>query len=154
MIVPYTTADGRRQLLDTIGGAVEHLAASLASLTEAYEMLDESSGDRLEQQLFRPVGTAYGQLKRAHGEFAERHGLSVGAFADPVPGAPSLGARGFIDSAVAAIASADRELGTLQDSMLPVEVGDATLRHDLEQVRERLGGLGGRARELERTLGR
>jgi hypothetical protein len=38
--------------------------------------------------------------------------------------------------------------------MLPVEVGDQELRADLEHVRSLLGGLGARARELERTLGR
>jgi hypothetical protein len=38
--------------------------------------------------------------------------------------------------------------------MLPVEVGDTALRADLEQIRSLLGGLGARARELERTLGR
>ena len=38
--------------------------------------------------------------------------------------------------------------------MLPVEVGDAELRAGLMDVRELLGGLRERARELVRTLGR
>ena len=54
----------------------------------------------------------------------------------------------------AAIGEADRLLATLQDSMLPVEVGDAELRADLEQMRTLLDGLGSRAREIVRTLGR
>ena len=37
---------------------------------------------------------------------------------------------------------------------LPVEVGDAELRAGLADVREQIGGLAGRARELIRTLGR
>ena len=55
--------------------------------------------------------------------------------------------------AVEAVASVDSALATLQDSMLPIEVGDADLRAGLQQVRELLGGLSGRARELVRTLG-
>ena len=45
-------------------------------------------------------------------------------------------------------------LATLQDSMLPVEVGDPELRAGLSAVRESIGPLPGRARELLRTLGR
>ena len=52
------------------------------------------------------------------------------------------------------IGDADRLLATLQDSMLPVEVGDAEVRADLEQIRTLLDGLGRRAREIERTIGR
>jgi hypothetical protein len=62
--------------------------------------------------------------------------------------------KGFLDSAVQAIGDADRLLATLQDSMLPVEVGDAELRADLEQVRLLLGGLSTRAREIVRRFGR
>jgi hypothetical protein len=70
------------------------------------------------------------------------------------PGAPSLGVRGLLDSAVEAVAKADSALATLQDSMLPVEVGDAELRAGLEEVRRLVADLRGRARELMRTLGR
>ena len=63
-------------------------------------------------------------------------------------------ARGLIDSAVEAVARADGGLGGLQDSMLPIEVGDAQLRAGLEEVRVLLGEVGERARRLERTLGR
>ena len=71
-----------------------------------------------------------------------------------MPGAPSKGAKGFLEAAVQAIVSADSTLATLQDSMLPVEVGDPELRAGLEQVRELLGHLSTRAHELVRTLGR
>ncbi len=69
-------------------------------------------------------------------------------------GAPSTGVKGFIDAAVDAAGRADGELAALQDSMLPVEVGDAELRAGLQEVRELIGELRGRARELVRTLGR
>ncbi len=152
--MPYTTADARQQLLDTVADAADALGSALASLSEAYELLDEGNADAVEEALFRPVQLAYGRARRAHGEFAERHGLPGRTFAPAAAGAPSKGARGFLDSAVVAIGDADRLLATLQDSMLPVEVGDAQLRADLEDVRTLLHGLSGRARELERTLGR
>jgi hypothetical protein len=152
--VPYTTADARQQLLDQVGEASDKLAAAISSLSEAYEMLDEHNADVVEETLFRPVQQAYARARRAHDGFAERHGLPSREFESAVVGAPSHGAKGFLDSGVAAAADADRLLATLQDSMLPVEVGDAQLRADLEHVRSLIAGLGGRARELERTLGR
>jgi hypothetical protein len=150
----YTTADARQQLLDTVAEAAEKLGAALSSLSEAYERLDERNADAVEEALFRPTQMAYGRARRAHAAFAERHGLPGRTFEAAIAGAPAKGAKGFLDSAVSAIADADRLLATLQDSMLPVEVGDVELRADLEQIRSLLGGLGGRARELERTLGR
>jgi len=150
----YTTADGRHQLLDTLAQATEELGLALASLSEAYERLDESTAERLEQELFRPVQTAYGRAKRTHAEFAERYGLGADDFQPAIPGAPSRGVRGFLDDAVNASAAADATLATLQDSMLPVEVGDPELRAGLEEVRALLAHLGARAHELVRTLGR
>jgi hypothetical protein len=152
--VPYTTADGRQQLLDTVAEAADSLGAALAALSEAYEQLDENSADAVEEQLFRPVQMAYGRAKRAYAGFAERHDLLGRAFKQAGMGAPSHGVKGFLDSAVQAIGEADRLLATLQDSMLPVEVGDAELRSDLEQVRWLLDGLSTRAREIVRTFGR
>ncbi|HLM85816.1 MAG TPA: hypothetical protein VK272_06475 [Solirubrobacteraceae bacterium] len=152
--MPYTTADARQQLLDTLAEAADKLGGALAALSEAYEQLDEHNADAVEQQLFRPVQLAYGRARRAHASFAERAGLPGRTFASAVPGAPSTGIKGFLESAVAAIGDADQLLATLQDSMLPVEVGDTALRAELEQVRGLLDGLGGRARELMRTLGR
>jgi hypothetical protein len=152
--VPYTTAEGREQLLDTVAEAADALGTALAALSEAYEQLDENSADAVEEQLFRPVQMAYGRAKRAHSGFAERHDLQGRAFEQAGMGAPSHGVKGFLDSAVQAIGEADRLLATLQDSMLPVEVGDAELRGDLEQVRLLLDGLSTRAREIVRTFGR
>jgi hypothetical protein len=150
----YTTADARRQLLDTLAEAVEEIGFALASLGEAYEQLDEQKADTLEQELFRPVQMAYGRAKRTHAEFARRHGLPERAF-EPAPrGAPSRGAKGFLSSAVEAVGKADSALATLQDSMLPIEVGDAELRAGLQDVRRLIGDLRGQAHQLLRTLGR
>ena len=150
----YTTLEGRQDLLDTLAGAIDDIGLALASLGAAYEQLDEPTADRLEEQLFGPVQVAYGRAKRTHTEFARRHGLTSRAFETPSPGLPSTGAKGFIEGATNAAARADTALAALQDSMLPVEVGDAELRAGLMDVRELLGGLRERARELVRTLGR
>ena len=152
--MPYTTADARQGLLDTVASAVEQLGVALAALGEAYERLDEQSAERMEEQLFRPVQLAYGRSQRTYAGFAERHTLPGRAFPPAPATAPSAGVRGFIDAASAAIADADATLAELQDSMAPVEVGDGELRDGLREVRELLGPLGAAAREFIRTLGR
>jgi len=152
--VTYTAAEARQQLLDTLGYAVELLAGAIASLTEAYEQLDEHNADVLETRLFRPLQAAYGRAQRAHTAFAERAGMPARSFQAATAPAPSLGARRLIDDAVTGARDADGRLAALQDSMLPVEVGDEELRADLVQVRRLLDGIGTYARELERTLGR
>jgi hypothetical protein len=153
-VMPYTTAQARQQLLDTVAQAAEELGIALASLGEAYEQLDEANAERLEQEIFRPVQIAYGRAQRAYKEFADRHRLPGHTFAPPSPGAPSHGVKGFLDGAVEAVGKADSALATLQDSMLPIEVGDAELRASLEQVRKLLGDVRGRAHRFVRTLGR
>jgi hypothetical protein len=151
----YTSAEARQELLEAFAGAIESMGVALAALGAAYEQLDERNADRLEAELFGPVQRALGRAKSSHAQFAGRHGLTRRAFeASASPGIPSTGAKGFIDNAVDAVADADEALAELQDSMLPAEVGDPELRGALAEVRELLGGVRGRARELERTLGR
>lgn len=150
----YSTADARQQLLDTLAEACEAIGSALAALGEAYERMDEHSAEVLEQELFRPVQLAYGRARRAHAGFAERHQLPGRAFDPATPGAPSRGIKGFLDHAVEEMRRADSLLATLQDSMLPVEVGDPELRSALEEVRTLLGDLPARSRKLVRTLGR
>jgi hypothetical protein len=150
----YIAGEARQELLDTLGEAVDDIAVALAALGEAYEQLTTVPADRLEEELFRPVQAAYGRAKRTHAGFAERHGLPVRTFTPATPGRPSTGIRGFVDSAVDSAAEADAVLAELQDSMMPVEVGDAELRAGLAEVRELLGHVRARAREFVRTLGR
>jgi hypothetical protein len=150
----YTDAEARQDLLDAFAGAIERIGFALAALGAAYEQLDEHNADRLEEELFGPVQRAFGRAKTAHTQFAGRYGLPGRSFATPEPGIPSTGAKGFIDSAVNAVAEADAALSELQDSSLPTEVGDVELRAALTGVRESLDGMRRRARELERTLGR
>jgi hypothetical protein len=150
----YTTAEGRQQILDALARAADEIAVALGLLSEAYEHLDEQAAERLEERLFQPVQAAYGRAKRVHANFAQRHELTGHTFQTPSPVAPSNGAKGLIDAAVEAASRADGMLGELQDSMLPVEVGDVELRAGLSEVRELVGGVRSRARELVRTLGR
>ena len=150
----YTTVEARQELLDTVAEAIDDLGIALASLGAAYEQLDEPTADRLEDELFGPVQVAYGRAKRTHAAFAGRHELTTRTFEAPSPGLPSTGAKGFIDAAVDAAGAADSLLAALQDSMLPVEVGDAELRAGLAEVRELLGALPERARRLISRFGR
>jgi hypothetical protein len=150
----YTTAEGRQQILDALVVAADEIGVALALLSEAYEHLDENAAERLEEELFQPVRSAYGRAKRTHADFAERHELAGHSFQTPSPVAPSNSAKGLIDAAVDAAGRADGALIELQDSMLPVEVGDAELRSALSEVRELLGGVRSRAREIVRKLGR
>jgi hypothetical protein len=152
--VAYVAGEARQELLDTLAEAIDEIADALAALGGAYEGLGTLPADRLEEELFRPVQTAYGRAKRTHAGFAERQRLPARTFAPANPGLPSTGARGFIDSAVSSVAEADAVLADLQDSMMPVEVGDAELRAGLAEVRELLGDVAPRAREFVRTLGR
>ncbi len=150
----YTSVEGRQNLLDEVAQAADELGLALACLGEAYELLDEASADRLEAELFRTVALAYGRLKRTHGDFAARHGAPTREFTAQPAGAASQGAKAFIERAVEAAGESAQLIAELQDSLLPIEVGDAALRRELSDVRHLLDSLPGRARELLRTLGR
>ncbi|MGH2969109.1 MAG: hypothetical protein ACRDK0_08595 [Solirubrobacteraceae bacterium] len=150
----YVTREARQQLLETVADATDAIGVALAALGAAYEQLDEHNADRLEQELFQPVQAAYGRARRTHSRFAERHGLPARTFEPAVAGAPSHGVRGFLEIAVDAVGEADATLADLQDSMMPVEVGDPELRAGLAEVRELVGDVRERARQFVRTLGR
>jgi hypothetical protein len=150
----YSTAEARQQMLDDLAHAVDEIGVALAALGAAYDQLDERTADRLEEELFRPVQLAYGRMQRTHAGFAERVKLPTRQFEPSTAGRPSARAREQLDTATEAIAEADHLLAEIQDSMMPVEVGDAELRAGLADGRERVGPLPGRARELVRVLGR
>ncbi len=149
----YSTADAREQVLDELAGAAEHLGTAVARLGEAYEEMDEQSADRLEQELFRPLRAAYGVARRTHAEFSARYEISARPLEESSPGLPA-GAREEIERAAEDIRTADETISQLQDSMLPVEVGDQQLRAGLTRVRELIAPLPARSRDLMRTLGR
>jgi hypothetical protein len=150
----YATAEARRDLLDAIAAATDDIGAALAALGGAYEQLDERGGDRLEQDLFRPVQLAYGRARAAHSGFAQRSGLPGRDFKPSTAGHPSQGVKGFVEGAAEALRTADGTLAELQDSMLPVEVGDPELRAALAGVRELIADLPAQARRFVSTFGR
>jgi hypothetical protein len=110
----------------------------------------------LEERLFRPVQLAFGRARRTHDEFAARVGHKARAFAPELGGraAPSHGVKGFLEIAVDAVEQAEAILVELQDSMSPVEVGDAELRAGLAEVRELLARVGDEAQRFLSLLGR
>lgn len=152
--VPYSAQEGRRELLEGLGEATRSLEHALAVLGAAYELLDEQTADRMEEELFGPTQRALGRAKRIAAAFGARSGLTPPQSEAQSAGLPSSGARGFIDEASDALAASGAALVELQDSPLLPEVGDPELREGLAELRRLVDDLPLRARELVRTLGR
>ncbi|MGC9220589.1 MAG: hypothetical protein ACP5H2_04455 [Solirubrobacteraceae bacterium] len=149
----YTNAQGQTQILADASDASARLGVALAELAEAYEHLDEPMADRIEAELHRPLQAAYGRLKRTIREFAGRTGLVAPdgeTTTRPAPQDPRLA----LQDAADAIQSADEILAALQDTLLPVEVGDAELRSGLTQTRSAITALPALCDGLVHTLGR
>ncbi len=91
--MPYASADARRELLGEVERAGDHLSVALSDLSEAFELLDDTTAERLESELFGPVQAAYGRIRRTHDEFARRHKLAEGTFATAARGAPGRGVK-------------------------------------------------------------
>jgi len=149
----YTSESGRLQILEDAAVAADELGVALAALGEAYEHLDEQSAERMEDELFRPLQAAYGQLKRTHSEFAARYGLPSRTFASASPGLPA-DPRVLLGRVADSAQTADATLAELQDSLLPVEVGDEPLRTGLARVRTLIAPLPNLANRFIRTVGR
>src|SRR3954451_22170794 len=106
----YTTDEARRQMLDDLAHAIDEIGVALAALGAAYELLDEQSGDRLEEELFRPVQVTYGRARRTHASFADPHTRPPPP-SEPARGArASAGAASLLESAVEAIHETDHLL--------------------------------------------
>ncbi|MBO0767617.1 MAG: hypothetical protein J2O48_02940 [Solirubrobacterales bacterium] len=149
----YTADSGRRQIIDDAVVAANALGDALAALGEAYELLEEHEADRMEDTVFKPTQAAYGQLKRTLTEFAERYGLTGPNFrnsAVPAPTDPQT----TLDRVSDQVQGAEDALAELQDTLLPVEVGDPELRAGLARTRTLVGPVPAAAGELMRNLGR
>jgi hypothetical protein len=149
-----TAAEDQQRILADLGIAIEQMALATACLGQAYELLDEATADRLEAELFRPVQKALGRAKRTQSGFAGRIGLTARASEPPSAGLPSQGVKLLVERAVGAAAESAGTIAELQDSMLPIEAGDAELRAGLAEARELVDELPARARGFLRTLGR
>lgn len=150
----FTTAEARDRIIGDLEAAEEELGVALAALGEAFELLAEGSADRLESELFRPVQKAYARTKRTRVAFAERVAQDTDEPETRPLGPPSQGAKGFVGQAATAASQADLILSELQDSMMPVEGGDAELRANLSEIRELIGQVGSSSRSFLATLGR
>jgi hypothetical protein len=150
----YTSESARRQLLDQLGEAVGQLAVAIEALGQAYETADERMAEELEARLFRPVQAAYGRAQRTRSGFAERNGLNAEPVAPATTGAPSADPRVHFERAIEAIERADLIISEMQDSMLPVEVGDREFRDGLTEVRELIAAAPSQGRQLLRLIGR
>jgi hypothetical protein len=150
----YVADQARQELLDTVADATGRLSAALAALTAAFDLLDDQTAERLEDELFRPLQGAYGRARRTANDFAARHRLPPVDFPAASPGHPSQGVAGFLEAAIESIEDADDVISELQDSMLPVEVGDPEVRAGLAELRTTLAGLPAAARRLGGLVGR
>jgi len=150
----YTVEEARLQMLDDIAQATDQLALALACVGEAYDELDERTGDALEEQMFRPLQGAYGRARRTHAEFAGRYELPQRPFEPRSPGTHTNDPRVYLERTVEATEQADHRIAEIQDSMMPVEVGDTELRAGLSEVRSQIAELPGRGRRLLHVLGR
>ena len=150
----YAAQEARQELVDTVAEAASEIGGALEALTAAYEALDEAAADTLEETLFVPVQGAFGRARRTVAGFAERHDLPAPAVVSRPAGPPSTGVKGFIEDAADALEQAEAILTELQDSLSPVEVGDAELRAGLADVRERLAGVPAAAAHFVSRYGR
>jgi hypothetical protein len=149
-----TTLEARQRVLDDLADATDHIAFGIACLTEAFEQLAVDAAERLEDELFRPMQKAYGRAKATRTGFAERVGMQAANAQMPDAGRSSQGVKEFVEQAETSAAEADRILVELQDSMIPIESGDAELRAGLGEVRELLAEIPDPARRFQRELGR
>jgi hypothetical protein len=150
----YTAQEARLQLLDDLAAGADQLALGLASVGEAYDELDDQSADAVEEQLFRPLQAAYGRARRTHSEFASRYDLPQRTFEPRSAGTHSNDPRVYLERTVEAAEQADHLIAELQDSMMPVEVGDTELRAGLSDVRSLIAELPARGRRLLHVVGR
>jgi hypothetical protein len=151
--VSYTTDSGRRQIIDDAVVGANYMGDALAELGEAYELLDDHMAERMEESVFKPTQAAYGQVKRTLTEFATRYGLPQPSFPAsvlPLPTDPHT----TLDRVADLVQSAEDAIAELQDTLLPVEVGDADLRAGLSRTRTLIARVPASAEELIRTLGR
>jgi hypothetical protein len=150
----YSADEARAQLLDDIAQAADHLSVALAALGEAYDELDERSADVMEEEIFRPLQAAYGRAQRTHSEFAARYGFDPHRFEPRSPGMHTGDPRVYVERAADETEQADLAIAELQDSMMPVEVGDTELRAGLSETRSLIADLPARGRRLLRAIGR
>ena len=150
----YTNLEGREGLLEALAESAEQIGAALEYLGAAHERLDDMSAEKLEEQLFGSAQRAYAFARKAYTGFATRHGLQTRNFDQPAVPPASLKGAELIEMAANEAEGADEMLSGLQDDQRLIEVGDVELRSGVADVRQAIGPVPERAREMLRTLGR
>ena len=150
----YTNLEGREGLLEALAESAEQVGAALEYLGAAHERIDDQSAEKLEEQLFGSTQKAYAGARKAYMGFASRHGLSTRDFDAPSVPPGSLKGAELIEMAANEAEGADEMLAGLQDDQRLVEVGDVELRSGVAEVRQAIGDVPLRAREMLRMLGR
>ena len=149
----YTTGSGRQQILEDAAAAAYPLNSALAAIAEIFDHLDEPTADRMEAIVFKPLQGGYGLLRRTLTEFATRSGLEPPQFYEPPVALPSS-AHAVLEHISEWAGEADQIIAELQDTLLPVEVGDPELRAGLSGTRTQIAKVPSAVVELLRTLGR
>jgi hypothetical protein len=150
----FTTREAQERIVDELGWAVGQIALASEVFSDAYERLDATTADRLEDELYRPLQRGFGRAKRTLVQFAGRVGL------EPQEGEPGdanvarLTLKETIERAVALAADGAQRIAELQDSDMAIAAGDSELRSGLAETRRLLGELSTRAPAFLRTLGR
>ena len=151
----YSTNDARIGLLGELAAAIEALARAFALLGAAYELVDEGTGDRLEEQLYGPTQKAYASLRRTHAAYAQEYDMRPQTFDSPdLESHGRAQPREVIEGAIEALEEADAILVEIQDSGLGVEAGNQKSRAGVSDVRRQLDPLQGRAETMLGLLGR
>ena len=150
----YTNAQAREQLLAELAAAADEVGLALACLGEATSSSTRpppsASRTSCSARSRRPTGRRSAPTPNS----PAGTGLPEHEFEAARPQVREHDASAIMERAAAAVSRADLALATLQDSMLPVDVGDPPLRAGLEQVRMALADTSRRTREITRTLGR
>ena len=141
----FTTREAHEQIVAELGWAVGQIALASETLSDAYERLDVTTADRLEDELYRPLQRSFGRAKRTLVQFAGKVGI------EPSEGEPDetnlgrLTVKQTIERAVALAADGGQRIAELQDSDMAIAAGDAELRAGLAETRRLLGELSSRA---------
>ena len=98
-LVAYTTAEARQQLLDALARATDEIGIALASLGEAYELLDEHTAEELEvRALLAPFRWPMAERSGPTPSSPTATGCRAALFEPAAPGAPSRGVKGLLEA--------------------------------------------------------
>ena len=150
----FTTREAHEQIVNELGWAVGQIALASECLSDAYEELDVTTADRLEEELYRPLQRAFGRAKRTLVDFAAQTGLEPSEGEPDSAGPPRLTVKQKIERALALAADGGQRIAELQDSDMAIASANAELRAGLAETRRLLAELCSRGPSFLRSFGR